>query len=215
MKTEEKMETKIVYFEKSGEENTDEVLALAKQRARELGIKTILVASTSGNTAVKAVDVFKGLKVVAVTHCFGAREPNTLEFTGENRKIVESKGGKILIATHGFGGINQALQSGRMPPPGATPPPPGGMPPGGMPPARTNTIGEIVTSTLGVFGRGIKVACEITTMAADAGLVRTDEDIISIGGTHSGADTAIVVQPSNAHRFFELKVKEIICKPRL
>lgn len=211
------METKIVYFEKPGEENTDEVLALAKQRAGELGIKAIVVASTSGNTAVKAVDVFKGLKVVAVTHCFGSREPNTLEFTGENREIVESKGGRILTTTHGFGGIGQALQSGRMtpPPPGAALPPLGGMPPGGMPPARTNTIGEIVTSTLGVFGRGIKVACEITAMAADAGLVRTDEDIISIGGTHSGADTAIVVQPSNAHRFFELRVKEIICKPRL
>jgi len=208
------METKIVYFEKPGEENTDEVLALAKQRAKELGIKKIVVASTSGSTAVKAVDVFRGLKVVAVTHCFGAREPNTLEFTKENRKIVESKGGKILTTTHGFGGISQALQSGRMPPPGASPQPPAGMPPGGMPPARSS-VGDIIASTLGVFGRGMKVACEIALMAADAGLVRTDEEIISIGGTHSGADTAIVVQPSNAHRFFELKVKEIICKPRL
>ncbi len=198
------MEAKIVYFEEPGEENTDEVLALVKQRAGELGIKTIVVASTSGNTAVKAVDVFKGLKVVAVTHCFGGREPNTLELTEENRKTFESKGGRILTTTHGFGGISQALQSGRMPPPL----------PGG-PPARSNTIGEIVASTLGVFSRGTKVACEITIMAADAGLVRTDEEVIAIGGTHAGADTAIVVQPSNANRFFELQVKEIICKPRL
>lgn len=204
------METKIVYFEKPGEENTDEVLTLARQRARELGIKTILVASTSGNTAVKAVDVFRGLKVVAVTHCFGAREPNILELTEENRKIIESKGGKILTTAHGFGGISQALQSGMPPPPGGAAPPLGR-----MPPARSNTIGEIITATLGVFSRGTKVACEISTMAADAGLVRTDEEVISIAGTHAGADTAIVVQPSNAHRFFELKVKEIICKPRL
>lgn len=28
------------------------------------------------------------------------------------------------------------------------------------------------------FGQGTKVACEITLMAADAGLVRTDEDIV-------------------------------------
>ena len=61
----------------------------------------------------------------------------------------------------------------------------------------------------------MKVACEITIMAADAGLVRTDEEVIAIAGTHSGADTAIVVQPSNANRFFNLRVKEIICKPRL
>ena len=202
------MEAKIVYFEKSGEENTDEVLALVKQRAGELGIKTIVVASTSGNTAVKAVDVFKGLKVVAVTHSFGAREPNTLELTEENRQTFESKGGKILTTAHGFGGISQALQARRMPPPSGGGPPPGG------PPARSNTIGEIAASTLGVFSRGTKVACEIIIMAADAGLIRTDEEVIAIGGTHAGADTAIVVQPSNANRFFELQVKEIICKPR-
>jgi hypothetical protein len=61
----------------------------------------------------------------------------------------------------------------------------------------------------------MKVACEITIMAADAGLVRTDEEVISMSGTHAGADVAIVVQPANANRFFDLKVKEIICKPRL
>ncbi len=50
-------------------------------------------------------------------------------------------------------------------------------------------------------------------MAADAGLVRTDEDIIAIAGTRSGADTAIVVRPVNSQDFFDLKVKEILCKP--
>jgi hypothetical protein len=61
----------------------------------------------------------------------------------------------------------------------------------------------------------MKVACEIAAMAADAGLVRTDEEIIAIGGTGRGADTAVVIQPEYTHRFFNLKVKEIICKPRL
>jgi hypothetical protein len=69
--------------------------------------------------------------------------------------------------------------------------------------------------TLRMFGQGMKVACEIATMAADAGLVRTDEEIIAIGGTGRGADTAIVLQPSYTHRFFNLRIKEIICKPRL
>jgi hypothetical protein len=69
--------------------------------------------------------------------------------------------------------------------------------------------------TLRMFGQGMKVACEIAAMAADAGLVRTDEEIIAIGGTGRGADTAVVLQPSYVHRLFNLKVKEIICKPRL
>jgi hypothetical protein len=191
------MEQKITYFEKpGGAENTEKTLALAKARAEELGIKTIVVASTVGGTAVQAVDAFKGFKVIVVTHVAGFREANTQEFTEENRKIVESKGGIVLTTAHAFGGIHRALSST-------------------MPPAPSSAIGDIVAMTLRMFGQGMKVACEIAAMAADAGLVRADEETIAIGGTGRGADTAIVVQPQYTHRFFNLKVKEIICKPRL
>jgi len=191
------MELKTTYFEKpGGTENTEKTLALARVRAKELGIKTVVVASTVGGTAVKAVDVLKGLKVIVVTHVAGFGDANTQEFTEDNRKIVESKGGIVLTAAHAFGGIHRAL--------GNT-----------MPPTPSSAIGDVVAMTLRMFGQGMKVACEIAAMAADAGLVRTDEEIISIGGTGRGADTAVVVQPACTHRFFGLKVKEIICKPRL
>jgi len=52
-------------------------------------------------------------------------------------------------------------------------------------------------------------------MAADAGLVRTDTPLIGIAGTGKGADSAAVVVPANAQDFFDLRVHEIICKPRL
>lgn len=192
------MESKIHYFEKpGGDANTTRTLALAKQRANELGIKTVVVASTVGKTAVKAVGVFKGCQVIVVTHVSGFREPNIQEFTEENRKIVEKKGGIILTTAHALGGIHRALN------------------PSGMPPAPTSAIGDIVAMTLRMFGQGMKVACEIAAMAADAGLVRTDEEVISIGGTGRGADTALVLQADNVHHFFNLRVKEIICKPRL
>ncbi len=192
------MESKTTYFDKpGGDENTDKTLALAKQRAEELGIKTVVVASTVGNTAVKAVDVFKGYKVIAVTHVAGMREPNTQEFTDENRKIVESKGGIILTTTHAFGGVQRALSRGD------------------GPPAPLPVIGDTIAMTLRTFGQGMKVTLEIAAMAADAGLVRTDEEVVSIGGTGRGADTAVVLQPDYVHRFFNLKVKELICKPRL
>jgi hypothetical protein len=191
------MELKTTYFEKpGGEENTDKTLSLAKQRAEELGIKTIVVASTVGGTAVKAVSIFKGYKVIVVTHVAGFREANTQEFTEENRKIVESKGGIILTTAHAFGGIHRALSNT-------------------VPPAPSSAIGDIVAMTLRMFGQGMKVACEIASMATDAALVRTDEEIIAIGGTGRGADTALVLQPEYTHRFFNLRVKEIICKPRL
>ena len=63
----------------------------------------------------------------------------------------------------------------------------------------------------------MKVVCEIVAMAADAGLVCTDEDVISIVGTDAaetgrGADVAVVLQLANAHLFFETRVKGILCK---
>jgi len=185
------MELKIVYFETPGRENTDEALRIARKRAEELGIKTILVASTRGDTAVKAADVFKGLKVIAVTHFTGYRGPNEQEFTDENRKAFESKGGIMLITTHLFSGISRAVRDK----------------------FNTSIIGDIVAGTLRVFSEGMKVVIEIAMMAADSGLVRTDEDVIAIGGTRRGADTAVVLTPVNSNSFFDLKIKEILCKP--
>jgi len=186
-------EVKTVYFANYGSENTDEVLRIAKQRAEELGIKTILMASTRGDTAAKAMEVFNGMKVIAVSHSIGMFEPNIHEFSGENRKIVESKGGVILTTTHTFAGLSRAMRQK----------------------FNTYVIGDIVANTLRIFGEGMKVVCEIAMMAADGGLVRTDEDVISIAGTNKGADTAVVLRPVNSHNFFDLKVKEILCKPRL
>jgi uncharacterized protein len=194
------MELSTVYFEKpGGEENTVKTLALAKQRAEVLGIKTFVVASTTGATAVKAVDALKGCKVIVVTHAAGYLGPNTQEFTEADRKFVEGKGGIIVTAAHALGGIQRALA-----PAGTVGPPP-----------PSQAVGDVVAMALRMFSQGTKVACEIAAMAADAGLVRTDEEIISIGGTGRGADTALVVKADYTHRFFGLRVKEIICKPRL
>jgi hypothetical protein len=192
------MELTTTYFEKPGNENTVRTLELAKQRAETLGIKTFVVASTTLATALKALDVLKGYKVVIVTHCTGYME-QTKEFEEENRKIVMQKGGVIVTAAHAFGSIHRSLNTNA---PG-TPIPP------------SSNIGDIIAMTFRTFGQGMKVACEIAAMAADAGLVRVDEEIISVGGTGRGVDTAIVLQPSYSHRFFNTKIKEVICKPRL
>ena len=105
------MESKTVYFERSGSENTEAVFHIARQRAEELGIKTVVIASTRGDTAVKAIDALQGLRVIAVTHFTGFREPDTQEFTEENRKIFEGKGGIMLTTTHLFSGLSQAKKS--------------------------------------------------------------------------------------------------------
>ncbi len=187
------MELKTVYFENTGVENTETTLRIVRQRAEELGIKNIVVASTKGNSAVKAMDILEGLRVIVVTHVTGFREPNIQQFTEENRKVVESKGGIILTAAHAFAGLSRAMRSKH----------------------NMYLLGDIVADTLRIFGQGTKVACEIAMMAADAGLVRTNEDVISVAGTNGGADTALVLTPVNTHNFFDLKVREILGKPHL
>jgi len=186
------MEIQSVYFPEPGSANTDKTLEIARRRAEELGVETVMVASTSGETGLKAVRAFANYKVVVVTHATGFQAPDTQELTSQNRAKIVEEGGTILTATHVFGGVGRAVRR------------------------RFNTyqVDEIIAQTLRVFGQGTKVACEIVLMAADAGLIRTDEEIISIGGTANGADTALVVKPAHTHDFFQLKVKEVLCKPR-
>lgn len=182
-----------VYFAKPGRENTEAVFQAVARRAEELKIKTILVATTQGNTGARAVDFFRGYKVVVVSHSSGFKEPNTQELTPENRARILEGGGQLLTATHAFGGVGRAVRRF----------------------LNTYQTEEVIAHVLRLFGAGTKVACEIAVMAADAGLVRTDEDVIAIGGSGRGADTALVLRPANAQDLFSLRVKEVIAKPRL
>ncbi len=186
------MEANTVYFDNPGPENTAAVLDIVKRRAKERNISTIVVASATGDTAVQAIKALKGMRIIAVSHVAGFRGPDTQEFTEESRRAVEAGGGTVLTAAHAFSGVSRALRS-KM---------------------DTVSIGDIIANTLRIFGQGTKVCCEIALMAADAGLARTDEEIICIGGSAHGADTAIVLNAVNSNDFFDLKVKEILCKPR-
>ncbi|OGN92848.1 MAG: hypothetical protein A2Z75_07285 [Chloroflexi bacterium RBG_13_50_10] len=186
-------EAGIVYFDSIGPDNTEETLRLAKIRAEELDIKTIVVASTTGDTGVKAAEKLEGFKVVVVTHTSGFRAPGTQELTPENRQKIEKLGAEIFTGAHAFGGVSHAVRRT----------------------FSTHVLGDFMANTLRMFGQGVKVAIEISLMAADAGLVSPDEEVIVIAGTARGADTAIVLKPAHAHDAFSLRVKEIICKPRL
>ena len=188
------METKVAYFRNSGKENTDAVMNIVRQRTRELGIKTIVVASYRGYTALKAVEALNGLRIIVVS---GFRDPTPENLaqgiSEEDKRFIESKGGTVYVATHLFSGLSGAMRKK----------------------FNTYVIGDIVASTLRIFGSGLKVTIEMAAMVADAGIVRTDEDIIAIGGTGSGADTAAVIRPATSSNFFDLKVREILCKPGL
>jgi hypothetical protein len=186
------METSITYFEKPGKDNTDAVMEAVRTRARELGINTIVVASYHGYTAEKAVKALEGKKIIVVGGFFEPTMQNLAgAFSQGDEKLIREKA-TVLIATHLFSGINRAMRKT----------------------FDSSSPGEIAAQALRIVGVGVKVAIECAMMAADAGLVRTDEDVIAVAGTRGGADTAIVLQPVNSQNFFEIKVKEIVCKPR-
>jgi hypothetical protein len=175
------------------EDKVLKVLKHAKKRAEASGIKTVLVASSTGQTGVRVVEFFEGYRVIVVTHSTGFTKPDTQELTADNRERILTAGGQILTTTHAFGGLGRAVRR------------------------KTGTYqaDEIVANTLRIFGQGTKVAVEIALMAADSGLISVKEDVISIGGTREGADTALVVKPANVQDFFDVKIREIICKPLL
>ena len=179
--------SEVTYFEETGYENTDETLKIAKSHAEKARIRSVVVASTTGFTAQKAAEVFKGFSLIVVTHVTGWREPDVQQFPSDLREKLEGEGVKVLTAAHTFSGVDGLVSSG--------------------------SIGQIIIGTLRMFCEGMKVAVEIAAMAADAGLVRTDEDVISIAGTGKGADTAIVIKPAISRRLFNMRIKKILAKP--
>jgi hypothetical protein len=186
-----KVET--VYFNEPGKVNSREALLIAKKRADQLGIRDVIVASYTGETGALAAEVFKGYNLVVVAGMVGYMEPNQDRMKPEYKKVIEDNGGKIIRACHSFGGLGRAINK------------------------KFNAIqvDEVIAHVLRLFGSGVKVACECACMAADAGLIRTDREVISLGGSGTGADTAVVLLPSNTHRFFDMRIREIVCKPRV
>jgi hypothetical protein len=179
-------------FEKPGAQNSRQTLEAAACRAEELGLRNIVVASSTGKTGVMAAELMRGRNLVVVTHSTGFLKPDYQELRPALRRKIEGLGGKILTGQHAFGGVNRAVRKK----------------------LATYELDEIIAHTLRTFGEGAKVAVEISLMAADAGLISTREPCISIGGSDSGVDTALLLRPANAQTFFDLRVLEVLAKPR-
>ncbi len=179
----------ITYFSPPGPNNTAKVLTLAKERADLLRLRSVIVATTTGETGLAAARLFKGYNLVVVTHSEGYRQPNTQEVPSDILQAIGDEGATVLTCQHAFGGVGRAVRIK----------------------LGTYQLDEIVAYTLRLLGEGLKVTVETTLMAADAGLVHTGEEVIAIGGTGRGADTAAVVRAANAMRFFDLEVVEIVC----
>ncbi len=182
-----------VYFRRPGRENTRRTLEVAVRRAEELGVRTVVVASSSGETGLMAARLFPSGNLVIVTHSTGFVKPGYQELREDYRKQIEAAGARILTCQHALGGVGRAVRKK----------------------LGTYELEEFIAYTLRIFGEGTKVAVEVALMAGDAGLISTSEPCICVGGTGRGADTAVLLRPANAQNFFDLRVMEILAKPHL
>ncbi|WOF15407.1 hypothetical protein F1737_01255 [Methanoplanus sp. FWC-SCC4] len=185
------------YFEKPGPLNTEDAARFSVERAQELGISKIVVASSKGQTARVFYEAVKDTEIdlVVVTHVVGFREPGVWEFPSEIAEELESKGVSIIKGTHTLSGMERAMSGN---------PKLGGS-------SRTEAVAEALRKTVAV---GLKVAVECTLIAADQGAIPVNDEIIAVGGTATGADTVCVIKPSHTSKYFDLQVREIVAMPR-
>ncbi len=181
------MEERIVYFDEKGEVNTSELLNLVKDRAEARNVSKVVLASTRGETAKTASKVFEGSEIQLIVIPWQYGFGDVQPFPTELVTELETKGHLVHFSTMLF--HTEKLYGSKIP--------------------------EVIANTLRIFGQGMKVCTEIVMMACDGGCIDSGEKVIVIGGTASGADTAIIAAAAPSTKMYKLRVQEIICKPLL
>jgi hypothetical protein len=190
------IERPICYFEQAGYGNTSDVVEIAYKRLKEGDIKSVVVASSSGETGLKfAKRMAHDTNLVVVSSHPGSSEPGVWDFNLDILKELESMGCRVVKQSHILSGLERSFSNKFS---GAS---------------HTEVLAEALRT---LFGVGLKVAIECAIMAADSGAIPIQKTI-AVGGTHSrkggGVDCAIVAWPSHFNNFFDFRVLEILAKP--
>ncbi|MDB9822706.1 hypothetical protein OAC89_03315 [Deltaproteobacteria bacterium] len=187
------IENRVFYFDKKGPVNTEKTLEIALACCGERNIEKIVIASSTGETALrlyeKAGDSFK---IIAVTYGAGSRFRAEVEQFNKNQGALMGKGIGIVRGLHALSGVERSFE---------------GKYKSGFIPL------NLVSDTLRMFSQGVKVCVEITVMAVEHGFINPDEDIVAVGGSGKGSDTAMVIKPGSAISLFETKIKALLCMP--
>jgi len=193
----------IFYFNVCGQINTEKTLKLAIQRARELNIKKLVVASETGLSALKAADMLRDseINLIVVTSAAGTKIENTiigdLRIGIPDKKIwnqLEKNGAKIVRATDPLYNIGAPLEQSRVP-----------------------TLSTVIRLCLKMISSGTAVCVATTLMATDNGALKEREKVVAVAGSWIGLDTALVLRATNSVNLLKagaMQIREIICKPR-
>lgn len=178
-------------FEKQGPVNTEKTLEIALEAAQSRGIKHIIVASNTGETVKKLLDMdVKDVTVICVSLVYGYYETGKQTMPEETRRELEERGVRIIIAAHMLSGGERAFSRAF----------------GGIGPV------EAAAKTLMMFGRGTKAGVEAAVMATDCGAIPYGEPVVVVAGTSRGADTAMILRPAYTASFLDTRIDEMLCK---
>jgi hypothetical protein len=189
------------YFDEPGKQNTDDVIEAVKKRVEATGIRFVIVASTSGETALKFARALKGkAQVVCVSESPYRREwDQEWPCLKQEYRFELEKLGVIVLDKIPYVFHNSLLEGSRW---------------------ETAFPELLIKETLYSFGQGLKVAVEVAFQAVCCGVIEPYQDVIAVGGSWSGADTAIIVRATYPAAMFSkdknkrLEIREIIAMPR-
>ena len=198
-----------------------DIFSLAKERAVEFGVKSVLVASNSGESVAKAQDVFgPDFSLFAIGNSPSSRGKGLALHSGildATKERLEERGIRVIrqdasmfqgsanksITVPSFENANDAYvdrfgrtfaDDERIP----------------------NNICKVMGHLLAeFFGDGPKVCLEITLMAADSGELPLDEDCMAIARPGGYSHAALIVHPVKTTDLFSthFRVKDLLLVP--
>jgi len=211
-------------FQRPGPVNTDETISILQNAEQKL--EFLVVASVTGESAVKAAERVKNRKVICVTCPQGmfwevnamnadlfekipelkARrdewqkrrlERVPLSITDENKVKLKALGVETVRGTIPLFGPSFSMRLH----------------------LRKTTSLDVVAKTLELISPGTLVCMETVMMATDAGVIPEDELVYACAGTEMGLDTAWIVKSTESANMFHptkgFRFVELLAKPAL
>ncbi len=200
------VERNVKYFEKPGQQNTKATIeAVHTYLQKGKKVKALIVASISGQTALKTVKCLKNISIPIVCITGSPSWRNYPEYKlplipKKTRTQLDKSG--IITVDSAPSSLTDTVEFGF---------------------ARYgfhSPTWMFVETLLAVGGYGLKTAVECALMATDGGYVVPFKEILSIAGTGKGADTAIVARSTFSSTVFSsdfrkrFVIKEILAMPR-
>jgi len=196
----EVVKRQVYYFNEPGEGDTQLVIEAVSQRLEAGGVDKVIVASDSGETAAKFAANLKGKAELFCVSGGPGRRARGEEWPCLKQELKQEmeRLGVVIIDRAPSVFHSSVLETAE------------GV---GAFPER------LMKETLYCFGQGMKVAVEVALMAVSSGYVAPYQDVIAVGGSGTGADTAIVLRATYPSVLFDkdpskkMEIKEIIAMP--